>query len=372
MWLALATLQLIIAFCVLVIPVGTVRAAEAYKITAGWIELGALRGGYTYKHPINEQDVRERVDMMAQLGMDTAIIAYVEHGGFYYPTKISFYDKGSGKTEGPGQKHLTSFDAVDTVLSQAEKNNIKVFVGLSRAGDLNLVLDILARKASAERVHDNVSIINRIADELWQRYGKHKSFQGWYITHEVSELNKSVQLVEPIVRHLKSLAPGTLVMIAPNIDNYLTAEQIRKSSVDILVYHDGVGSGYVPGKGYTYNPELSLARITNKWKEVAEMNRGTDKQIWAGLDIWEMDGKCPNAPKGYGCPYPAPWSRVLQQMEYAGKYVVKISGYSVVPFMSDPKFENPLISSYGLSTVEEKAQKLFGGYSDYLYKTRKN
>src|SRR5262245_61098427 len=88
------------------------------RITAGWIEPGAFYE-FEFQQPIREQDVRERIDKMAGLGIDTVIIGYSEFYGFYYPSNISFSYYGNKTTAGPGQAHLKNFDLIGTILSQA-------------------------------------------------------------------------------------------------------------------------------------------------------------------------------------------------------------------------------------------------------------
>jgi hypothetical protein len=40
-----------------------------------------------------------------------------------------------------------------------------------------------------KRNEEAIALSTRIARELWQRYGHHRSFYGWYLTHETRDLS---------------------------------------------------------------------------------------------------------------------------------------------------------------------------------------
>lgn len=103
-----------------------------------------------------------------------------------------------------------------------------------------------------------------VAEEVWRKYGHHKSFQGWYLNHEISAGKKSSQALEEMVKYnqllggfVKELSGNLPTMISPyiagvkqvgadkavtltehekNWDNILSA---LKGKVDILAFQDG-------------------------------------------------------------------------------------------------------------------------------------
>ena len=62
--------------------------------------------------------------------------------------------------------------------------------------------------------------LNRaVVEEAWQKYGKRKAFQGWYLTQEVSRRTRGIiDLYASMGRHCKDLSGGMPVLISPWID----------------------------------------------------------------------------------------------------------------------------------------------------------
>ena len=296
-----------------------------------------------------ERELRRGVDAMHQLGIRVLIYTYPEwYGKFYYPSKLTFFDRDIQDTA-RGSSCLA--DAVGAVLSQAEKNGQHVIVGLGRNGDLHLLWEF-EKPDWPERNKQAVEVAKKVAAELWSKYGKRKSFYGWYLTHEMNDLARSAAYYDPVAQFCKELAPDKPVLIAPAGTPIWPTEVIRASRVDIFAPQDAVGAGYMPFV-YTYDPAKRIAELDRIYAGYRRLFEGTGKHLWTDLEIWEMDGK-----SGYANSYPPKMERVRQQIEAQMRHVDMLTAYSYFGFMQHP----------GTAPVQrdERASKLYNDYVAYL------
>jgi hypothetical protein len=323
-------------------------------LQGGWFDALALSSGYYEgdRGP-TEQDVRDMVDAMKRIGMNVLIFTYVEYKGwFFYPSQISFYDREVDKVV---KDQKFSFDVVGTVLSQADKNGMHVFLGLGRSGDLWLLWQF-EKEDWQKRNEEAIDIATRIAAELWEKYHHHPSLYGWYLTHEMNDLAKANAYYNPVAEFCHRLAPDKPVLIAPAGTPIVDTESLRATKVDIFAYQDAVGSGYVPYKN-TFNPENRIAMLHDIYKKYRDWHEGSNKHLWSDLEIWEMDGS-----QGYGGSYPPKWERVKRQIDIQAQYVDFITAYTYPGMMEAPDSKARL--------KDRRAAKLYADYEAYYKKVR--
>lgn len=315
-----------------------------------WIEpLAALSSLQGQNAAERERFLRSSVDTMKRLGANVLLIAYVEYGGtFFYPSGLEFYDRDVQRMA-RGQD--CPFDVVGTLLSQADKNALHVFLGLGRGGDTHLLwefeqADWPARNAAA------LELGKQVAQELWERYHHHPSFYGWYLTHEMNDLARASAYYDPLADFCHSLSPDKPVLVAPAGTPLITPESLAASHVDIFAYQDAVGAGYVPYR-YTYDPENRLAVLDEVYARYRDWHACTRKHLWSDLEIWEAD-----AERGYAVTYPAPFQRVKRQIEIEAKYVQMLTGYAYFGFLQPSE-------SQGWSP-DGRALRLYQEYAAYL------
>jgi hypothetical protein len=316
--------------------------------SAVWLDAGAvsLLGGKSPEE--TEQSLRESVDSINRLGIKTIIYTYPEwYGVFYFPSKVEFFDNDVKKMSRGSE---CTFDQIEVLLSQADKNGQHVFLGLGRNGDLYLTWEF-DKPGWQERKERAIDISNRVAADMWERYRHHRSLYGWYLTHEMNDLARASAYYDPVADFCHSLSPDKPVLIAPAGTPIVTKESLSKSSVDIVAYQDAVGSGYVPFKN-TFNPENRIKMIDEIYGRYAGWHEGTDKHCWTDLEIWEMDGT-----KGYSASYPAKFSRVQRQIELEAKYVPVLTAYQWLATMHDPSRKGKF--------NDEKAFALYREYRAY-------
>jgi hypothetical protein len=321
----------------------TVAACETRALPAlqaGWCDLAALVTGVggPRNRDATEGDLRGKIDAMCALGMGLVILTYAEYGAAYYPSALPELSA-----------QPLPFDAIETVLSQADRNGMHVIVGLGRGDDMNLLWDGLGDEA---RTAKGIAWSVRLADELWQRYGHHPSFYGWYPTHEASDLPRAAAYYDAVADHLHSLAPDKPVLIAPSGAPIVSPEVLRTSHVDIFAYQDCVGPGYKDYK-YTLDPEVRLADLPVEYARFAEAHRGAGKHFWSDLEVWRA-----NPETGYTPFHPAPIEQVARQIAIEAQYAEYLTGYEFLTMMETAE------SSLCLGGPD--AVRLYEEYRDYV------
>ena len=138
---------------------------------------------------------------MKNCGINTVILIRCGYRKFLsYPSKYLINKSGC-------YKPLT--DLVELFLTLADKHNMQFYFGLYDSGHYwdtgNLTKEIA----------DNKFVI----DEVWQQYGHHPSFKGWYLSMEISR--KTIGAIEAF-RNLgmqcKAISNGLPTFISPWID----------------------------------------------------------------------------------------------------------------------------------------------------------
>ncbi len=270
------------------LPGGSLVAAERRApVTAVFLDPGALIYGiYPSKRKITATDMRAKIDALHELGIKTVVITYVEYignqWGAFYPSELKKLNQFP---------NLLGFDLIETVLSQATKNGQSVMLGIGRGGDAFLTYNGCKDSTRLQVAHSHAK---KVVRELHAKYAtRHNSFGGWYITHECRDIKYASAYYNPVADLCHELTPGKPVMIAPDGAPVADAEVIASSHADIFAYQDAVGAGFVPPpkERYSYNSEKRLDTLNTIYKKYASWHADNPKkQIWATVEIWQMDG----------------------------------------------------------------------------------
>jgi hypothetical protein len=128
-------------------------------------------------------------------------------GKAFYPSKLY-----------PGRMPVVSKDPLEAIMSEADRLGMHVMPGVGCYAFFDFTPGSL-------RWH------KQVADELWQRYGHHPSFYGWYISEEKDgglgdeeERREIVAFFRELTPHLHRLTPEKPVMLATNCHNLRGAE----------------------------------------------------------------------------------------------------------------------------------------------------
>lgn len=142
-------------------------------------------------------------------------------------------------------------DLVDLFLTLSDKYQMSFLFGMYDSG-----------KYWQEGLYQKEIDLNMaLIDEVWAKYGHHKSFKGWYLSQEISRRTKNMSKVYAQVgKHAKEVSGNLTTMISPYIhgvktdqvmngDKALSTAEHEKEwneilkniqgSVDILAFQDG-------------------------------------------------------------------------------------------------------------------------------------
>lgn len=138
---------------------------------------------------------------MKAIGIDTVIMIRSGYKKFItYPSKY-LLSKGC---------YMPSVDLLDMFLRLADKHGMKFYFGLYDSGHYWATGDM------SHEIEDNKYVI----DEVWRNYGeKYKSFQGWYVSGEISRATKgAISAFHAMGKQCKDVSGGLPTFISPWID----------------------------------------------------------------------------------------------------------------------------------------------------------
>ena len=181
---------------------------------------------------LTEDDWREQIRGMHGLGMDTVVIQESFRNQEYYGRNnisttgykgLAYYPSDLF----PGRAQVAAHDALEAILSEADRLNMNVFLGVG----MYAWFDFSA---------DSLDWHKKVAAELWHRYGHHPSFYGWYVSEETygslipdeGESAKERYRREVITfftefqAFCRRLAPEKPVMLAPNAHGMMLSQDV--------------------------------------------------------------------------------------------------------------------------------------------------
>lgn len=142
-------------------------------------------------------------------------------------------------------------DLVEMFLTLADKHDLAFFFGMYDSG--KYWIDGLFQK--------EIDINLRLIDEVWAKYGHHKSFKGWYMSQEISRRTKNMtKIYAEVGKHAKAISGNLPVLVSPYIHGVKTDQVMSgdkalsvkeheeewdeilsniKGAVDILAFQDG-------------------------------------------------------------------------------------------------------------------------------------
>jgi hypothetical protein len=138
---------------------------------------------------------------MKNIGIDTVIMIRCGYKKFItYPSNYLINNYGCYKP---------SVDLVELFLNLSDKYNFKFYFGLYDSGIYWETGD-LQHEIDANRY---------VIDEVWAKYGHHKSFGGWYVSTEISRKTKgAIQAFHTLGSQCKGVSNGLPTLISPWID----------------------------------------------------------------------------------------------------------------------------------------------------------
>jgi alpha-L-fucosidase len=138
---------------------------------------------------------------MKRIGIDTVILIRGGYRKFLtYPSPYLIGQRGC---------YTPPVDLVKLFLELAEEQGMRFYFGLYDSGAYWDTGDMTPE----------IDVNRYVIDEVWQRYGHHKAFKGWYLSMEISRQTKgSVQAFNTLGKQCKDVSNGLPTFISPWID----------------------------------------------------------------------------------------------------------------------------------------------------------
>jgi hypothetical protein len=237
---------------------------------------------------LNEDDWRQQIQGMHNIGMDTVIIQEVFRNQAYYGNNtisttgykgLAYYPSELF----PGRVQMASNDPLEAILSEADRLKMNVFLGVG----LYAWFDFSGASLDWHK---------KVAKELWNRYGHHPSFYGWYVSEETygnlipdqGESAKThyrqeiVTFFREFQGYCRSLAPEKPIMFAPNTFGLLESQDawpLVLAHVDILCPF-----------GFHRMPKTDLTgeQAADTWQKICD-RAGT--HLWMDMEAFTFEGK---------------------------------------------------------------------------------
>lgn len=280
---------------------------------------------------------REKVREISNLSMEYIVIM-----------ATALYEKCYFKSSILPFADIPCSDPIEEVLSEADKCNIKVFLGNGFFSDW--------RKANQNiKSKDVIDRSFKAMEELTVLYGHHKSFYGWYYPDEtciIFNFSKDfVKYVNSCSKRSCELDADKKTLIAPFGTNLVFAnnrfiDTLANLDVDFIAYQDEVGVKKTP--------------VNRTEKLFERLKKAHDKagrsQLWADIELFDFEGLVYKSAL-----LPAQFDRIKKQIENVSPYVDKILCYQYLGLMNSP--DSTSFAGHPDST------RLYNEYLNYINKS---
>lgn len=212
-------------------------------------------------------------DFAAMQAVDIDTVIIIRNG---YKDRATFQSRTLRKLH---PHLLVDSDLVGLFLELSEKYGMKLFFGTYDSGNYWM-----------NGQYQKEADINReFLDEVWEKYGDRKAFQGWYLCHEINAFDEGVMRVySQLAAHMRSLRDMP-ILISPYIkgikqfDDAITLDRHVKEwdevfsriagQVDIVAFQDGHVDYPVLQDYLQANAELARKHGLTSWSNVESFDR---------------------------------------------------------------------------------------------------
>lgn len=199
-------------------------------------------------------------------------------------------------------------DLVEIFLTLADIHNMAFFFGLYDSGKYWV-------EGSFQK---EIDLNLRLIDEVWIKYGHHKSFQGWYLSQEISRRTKNMsKIYAEVGKHAKTVSNNLTILISPYIhgvktdqvmngDKAITIQEHEKEWDEILTNIEGAVDILAFQDGQVDYQDLPDYLAVNK--KLADAHR---MRCWTNIESFDRD-----MPIRF---LPIKWEKLLLKLEAARK-----------------------------------------------------
>lgn len=216
-------------------------------------------------------------------------------------------------------------DPIGVVLQKAQEHGIQVFISVGNC---------FGHMAGSDDFY-----------EMFELFGKYKSFYGWYLSNELDMKNFDFEGWEILRRQaetIRKISPVKPILVSPyefpgqDVINYIKNNDV----FDIMMPQDCVGQG-----------RLDISQSDNMFRILKESCNEVKKHLWANCEAFDfldgvlvprfknggMDGEC-----GF-----------IQQIQTVRPYVEKIMNFAYTGFFTPPGFLPKVGSDAAVKQFEE-------------------
>ena len=295
----------------------------------------ALDGGFVMLGPPNDrvacdsfrEDVKSMTDddwkryiaELAKIGQTCIIIMVSHQWNLLEAPKEKRYIHAHYDSALYPKSDIAAKDPIAAILEESEQHGIHVFLGIGN------------QYGYAGKKED--------IEELYERYGKYKSFYGWYLARELNMQyyrKEDWDVLSALTGYARALSPVKPVLNSPmNIPTEECLAYLMEHDVfDIMMPQDWVGQQH-----------LTLAGSDEMHRLLLPVCKKTGKHLWANCEAFNFAEK---ADLGEPTPVLVPRfldggmdgeAGFLQQMQVARPYVEKIMNFMFSGFFTPPGFE---------------------------------
>lgn len=291
------------------------------KISGTWFEFchhNEAEGRYWNEacRSFTREQWEEKVDEIASLGMKYIVLmstslVYKDRSESYFNNDIfPFAD-------------MACSDPMEALFASADRNDIKVFVSCGFYGIWNRTSENITSSEVTDRAFRAMRLV-------YEQYGSHKSFYGWYLPDETCIVRrfgkKFIEYVNRYASEARRIFPGSRVLIAPYGTLTVRAdrkyiEQLKALDADIVAYQDEVGvKKTVPF--FTRRKFRALRRAHNE--------PGTP-ELWADVELFTFEKQVYRSAL-----IPADFNRIRRQLEAVSPYADEVLCYQYQGLFNRP------------------------------------
>jgi len=266
---------------------------------------------------MTDEDWRQHVFSMHKLGITTVLIQNVFDSVYYVNQHdmtadtydgVAFYDSKLA----PRRPGMLEKDPLEAILSAADECGMAVFPGVGLYAWFDFSPESLIWH-------------KRVAAELFERYGHHHSFYGFYVSEEImgalyhgydpvpDENYKDIQnFFREFSAYAHTLAPTKPVALAPNnIDMHLYQDEWQgiMENLDILI-------------------PFAFARSENNIPQITEMCNKWDVHFWVDMEVFRF-------PFDNGALVPKDFPALLKEI-HDYEMLEQIYGYQYTGMLNEP------------------------------------
>jgi len=252
------------------------------RIDGAWFEFyhWSEAEGRPWNKEIRKTTDRQWKQMIAgmhRIGMDLVIVQEVFRNQAYVGKHSMETDGYPGRayypsTLYPQRGDFAAKDPLGAVLEEADKHGMHVMVGVGCYAWFDFTPGSLAWH-------------KRVADELWEQYGHHRSFYGWYVSEEIAghlgadtaRRREIVHFFKEFKEHVNALAPDKPVMLATNSHCVAQSEGYYPKLLEHLDILCPFGFHRMPDGDYTGE---EAARVLQQYCDQAGAHLWMDMEVF--------------------------------------------------------------------------------------------